>query len=109
MPSHSKALAKSFGDLVELQHDLGEDVRFTRASVRSFGVADGTDVEVVEILVDDTVVKSCDFLGLDDRVLRLARRLVGAHAPAYARRLRAGGGAAGCAAPPGADVVGMPP
>ena len=40
-----EALAKSFGDLVELQHDLGEDVRFTRASVRSFGVADGTDVD----------------------------------------------------------------
>ncbi len=40
-----EALAKSFGDLVELQHELGEDVRFTRASVRSFGVADGTDVD----------------------------------------------------------------
>ncbi|KAL3800283.1 hypothetical protein ACHAW5_009865 [Stephanodiscus triporus] len=40
-----EALARSFGDLVELQHDLGEDVRFTRASVRSFGVADGTDVD----------------------------------------------------------------
>jgi Lon protease-like protein len=38
-------LAKSFRELVELQHDLSEDVRFTRASVRSFGVADGTDID----------------------------------------------------------------
>lgn len=30
---------------MELQHDLSEDVRFTRASVKSFGVADGTDVD----------------------------------------------------------------
>lgn len=28
-----------------MQHDLSEDVRFTRASVRSFGVAEGTDVD----------------------------------------------------------------
>lgn len=28
-----------------MQHDLIEDVRFTRASVRSFGVAEGTDVD----------------------------------------------------------------
>lgn len=40
-----EALAKSFTDLVELQHDLSEDVRFTRASVKSFGVAEGTDVD----------------------------------------------------------------
>lgn len=40
-----EALAKSFSDLVEFQHDLSEDVRFTRASVRSFGVAEGTDVD----------------------------------------------------------------
>jgi Lon protease-like protein len=39
------ALSQSFSDLVELQHDLTEDVRFTRASVRSFGVAAGTDVD----------------------------------------------------------------
>lgn len=39
------ALAQSFADLVELQHDLTEDVRFTRASVKSFGVADGTDID----------------------------------------------------------------
>ena len=30
---------------MELQHDLSEDVRFTRASVKSFGVAEGTDVD----------------------------------------------------------------
>ena len=40
-----EALAQSFTDLVELQHDLIEDVRFTRASVKSFGVAEGTDVD----------------------------------------------------------------
>lgn len=39
------ALSQSFSDLVELQHDLTEDVRFTRASVKSFGVADGTDID----------------------------------------------------------------
>eukprot|EP00580_Thalassiosira_gravida_P016108 CAMPEP_0201668092 /NCGR_PEP_ID=MMETSP0494-20130426/17904_1 /ASSEMBLY_ACC=CAM_ASM_000839 /TAXON_ID=420259 /ORGANISM="Thalassiosira gravida, Strain GMp14c1" /LENGTH=478 /DNA_ID=CAMNT_0048148313 /DNA_START=122 /DNA_END=1555 /DNA_ORIENTATION=+ len=39
------SLAQSFSDLVELQHDLSEDVRFTRASVQSFGVAEGTDVD----------------------------------------------------------------
>lgn len=39
------ALADSFSHLVELQHDLSEDVRFTRASIRSFGVAEGTDVD----------------------------------------------------------------
>lgn len=39
------ALADSFSDLVELQHDLSEDVRFTRASVRSFGVAEGTNLD----------------------------------------------------------------
>jgi hypothetical protein len=40
-----EALTRSFSRLVELQHDLSEDVRFTRASVVSFGVADGTDVD----------------------------------------------------------------
>ena len=40
-----EALYKSFSDLVELQHDLSEDVRFTRASVKSFGVAEGTDID----------------------------------------------------------------
>ncbi|KAL9181173.1 hypothetical protein ACHAXT_009978 [Thalassiosira profunda] len=40
-----EALAQSFSDLVELQHDLSEDVRFTRASVKSFGVAEGTEVD----------------------------------------------------------------
>ena len=40
-----EALCKSFAELVDLQHDLSEDVRFTRASVRSFGVAEGTDVD----------------------------------------------------------------
>lgn len=39
------ALAQSFSDLVELQHDLSEDVRFTRASITSFGVAAGTDAD----------------------------------------------------------------
>lgn len=39
------ALSQSFADLVELQHDLMEDVRFTRASVKSFGVAAGTDID----------------------------------------------------------------
>ena len=40
-----EALYKSFSDLVELQHDLSEDVRFTRASMKSFGVAEGTDID----------------------------------------------------------------
>eukprot|EP00986_Skeletonema_menzelii_P014059 scaffold8853_cov145-Skeletonema_menzelii.AAC.1 len=40
-----QALSQSFSDLVELQHDLTEDVRFIRASVKSFGVADGTDID----------------------------------------------------------------
>ena len=40
-----EVLSQSFSDLVELQHDLTEDVRFTRASVRSFGVAAGTDID----------------------------------------------------------------
>ena len=40
-----QALSQSFSDLVELQHDLTEDVRFTRASVKSFGVAEGTDID----------------------------------------------------------------
>jgi len=40
-----EALTESFSDLVEIQHDLSEDVRFTRASVRSFGVAEGTEVD----------------------------------------------------------------
>lgn len=40
-----EALSQSFSDLVELQHDLTEDVRFTRASVKSFGVAAGTDID----------------------------------------------------------------
>jgi Lon protease-like protein len=40
-----QALFNSFSDLVELQHELEEDVRFTRASVKSFGVAEGTDID----------------------------------------------------------------
>ena len=40
-----EALYKSFSDLVELQHDLSEDVRFTRASMKSFGVAEGTSID----------------------------------------------------------------
>lgn len=40
-----ESLAEAFSDLVEIQHDLSEDVRFTRASVRSFGVAEGTEVD----------------------------------------------------------------
>ncbi|KAK1735522.1 Lon-like domain-containing protein [Skeletonema marinoi] len=40
-----EALLQSFSDLVELQHDLTEDVRFTRASVKSFGVAAGTEID----------------------------------------------------------------
>jgi len=40
-----EVLLQSFSDLVEFQHDLSEDVRFTRASVRSFGVAEGTDID----------------------------------------------------------------
>ena len=38
-------LERAFIDVVDLQHDLSEDVRFTRASARSFGVAEGTDVD----------------------------------------------------------------
>ena len=40
-----QALFNSFSRLVELQHELEEDVRFTRASVKSFGTAEGTDVD----------------------------------------------------------------
>jgi len=40
-----ESLAKSFSDLVDLQHVLSEDVRFTRASVKSFSVAEGTNVD----------------------------------------------------------------
>lgn len=40
-----EALFQSFSALVELQHDMEEDVRFTRASVKSFGIAEGTDVD----------------------------------------------------------------
>lgn len=40
-----RALFESFSQLVELQHELEEDVRFTRASVKSFGIAEGTDVD----------------------------------------------------------------
>ena len=40
-----EALFNSFSGLVELQHDLSEDVRFTRASIMSFGVAEGTDID----------------------------------------------------------------
>lgn len=40
-----ETLFKSFSALVELQHDMEEDVRFTRASVKSFGIAEGTDVD----------------------------------------------------------------
>jgi len=39
------ALARSFSVLVELQHDLSEDVRFTRASIKSFGVSKDNDVD----------------------------------------------------------------
>ncbi|KAL3801023.1 hypothetical protein HJC23_002316 [Cyclotella cryptica] len=40
-----EALFSSFSQLVELQHELEEDVRFTRASVKSFGIAEGTDMD----------------------------------------------------------------
>ncbi|KAL7507381.1 hypothetical protein ACHAXN_004574 [Cyclotella atomus] len=40
-----EALLDSFTALVELQHEMEEDVRFTRASVKSFGIAEGTDVD----------------------------------------------------------------
>jgi Lon protease-like protein len=40
-----EALLNSFTALVELQHEMEEDVRFTRASVKSFGIAEGTDVD----------------------------------------------------------------
>ena len=40
-----QALFNSFSRLVELQHELEEDVRFTRASVKSFGIAESTDVD----------------------------------------------------------------
>lgn len=43
--SEEESLAKSFSDLVDLQHVLSEDVRFTRASVKSFSVAEGTNVD----------------------------------------------------------------
>jgi Lon protease-like protein len=36
-----KDLKRSFADLVDIQHDLEEDVRFTKASVNALAVADG--------------------------------------------------------------------
>jgi Lon protease-like protein len=36
-----KDLKRSFADLVDIQHDLEEDVRFTKASISALAVADG--------------------------------------------------------------------
>jgi len=41
-PEEQKALRNAFAELVELQHDLEEDVRFTRASVISLAVKPGS-------------------------------------------------------------------
>lgn len=41
-PEEQKALRDAFADLVELQHELEEDVRFTRASVISLAVKPGS-------------------------------------------------------------------
>ena len=41
-PIEEKALRDAFADLVELQHELEEDVRFTRASVISLSVKPGS-------------------------------------------------------------------
>merc|ERR1712174_192819 len=38
-----EALRQSFTNLVQLQHDLQEDVRFTRASASSLSVKSGND------------------------------------------------------------------
>ena len=40
-PKEEKALRDAFADLVEVQHELEEDVRFTRASVASLAVKPG--------------------------------------------------------------------
>merc|ERR1711966_626448 len=40
-PKEGEKLKDSFRDLVELQHDLEEDVRFTRASVNTLAVSPG--------------------------------------------------------------------
>lgn len=44
-PKEEKALQASFAELVELQHDLEEDVRFTRASAASLAVKPGSGQE----------------------------------------------------------------
>lgn len=41
-PTEEKNLCSAFASLVELQHELEEDVRFTRASVRSLAVKPGS-------------------------------------------------------------------
>jgi len=41
-PREENALKQSFADLVDLQHSLEEDVRFTRASVSTLSVAPGS-------------------------------------------------------------------
>jgi Lon protease-like protein len=41
-PSEERALRKVFTDLVELQHELEEDVRFTRASALTLAVSPGS-------------------------------------------------------------------
>jgi len=44
-PEEEKKLRNAFADLVELQHELEEDVRFTRASVISLAVKPGSGEE----------------------------------------------------------------
>jgi hypothetical protein len=41
-PKEEKALKEAFGALVEIQHELEEDVRFTRASVTTLAVKPGS-------------------------------------------------------------------
>jgi hypothetical protein len=41
-PKEERALRDSFADLIDIQHDLEEDVRFTRASVVSLATKSGS-------------------------------------------------------------------
>ena len=42
-PKEEKALRSAFAELVEIQHELEEDVRFTRASVMTLAVKPGSE------------------------------------------------------------------
>jgi hypothetical protein len=44
-PKEEKALRDAFSDLVEIQHDLEEDVRFTRASVATLALKPGAGTD----------------------------------------------------------------